>query len=164
MKNVFVTFIVFAVGLGIGYYLRGAEAGDIQAKQIVGKKTGGESTVHRTDANAAQKPLTQADVTNAIVGVWQSTDDASFTREFLVDSSVIDRYTGGEAATSEGRWAIFTAPQGEPPPFPIPKGTIYLKISDPEEVQYFNIIHISDTDLTLAYFGGKEIQTYTRKK
>jgi hypothetical protein len=165
MKKLALLVLIFAVGLGTGFYFWGLDNISYlseQMKDVVERSPSAQAAPRREDVTV--KPLTASEITAGIMGVWQSTDDATFTRTFSVDASVIDAYGGDEAATVEGRWAVLTAPQGEPPPFPIKPGTIYLRISSLEEVMYFKVVQVTESTMELLYLDGNGVQKFERKK
>lgn len=162
MRKIIFVLFVFALGLGTGFYLWGFDDLSVTQKMTDLVKRAPSLPALRQDAE--KKPLTATEITQRLIGVWQSTDDAKFTRAFAVDSTVVDAYETDPGSTIESRWAIFTAPQGEPPPFPIPSGTIYLKISSVEEVLYFKVVDVTSDTLELMYLDGGGIQKYARKK
>jgi hypothetical protein len=165
MKRVAFVLIVYVVGLGTGFYLWGSD--DVQSITASLMKTmeNNSSTIPTTGReDTVPKKLTASDITAGIIGVWQNVEDQKFTRTFSIDATIEDAYIENETATVEGRWAIFTAPEGEPPPFTIPKGTIYLRISSPEEVQYYKVVLLTDKVLDLEYLDGGGVQKFERKK
>lgn len=155
------TLLVFTAGLGTGFYLWGVDDVPRMSREIKAS-LGTLSSAEPERADVAKKELTAADITSGVIGTWRSDDDSKFQRTFSVDATVVDTYEGDEAVT-EGRWAVFTAPEGEPPPFPIAKGTVYLRLSFLEEVLYFKVVALTNNNLELVFLDGGGVQNFTRQ-
>lgn len=99
-----------------------------------------------------------------IVGVWRSTEDAKFTREFKNDGMVIDAYEGS-MPNSDARWTIFTKQipiNGYSEP--LEDGAIYLAIAAPKsDVLYFKIIKVDAHNLELVYLDRGGTLTFTKE-
>lgn len=164
MRRIYFTLFVYALGIGTGFYLWRFNEQVVAQKmeQLVNQVPRAQNELERQDV--APVKLSASDITANIIGMWKSSDDTKFTRSFSVDASVVDAYEGNDSATVEGRWAVFTAPEGEPPPFQIPAGTIYLKISSVEEVLYFKVLKLDAETLELAYLDGNGVQKFLRQK
>jgi len=91
-----------------------------------------------------------------IVGMWRSTDDAKFTREFHGNGGVVDRYEGDDRATSVGEWAIIADPTAEPVQLPVIKEATYLRIVFAEETLYYTVSELARDTLQLVFLdrGG----------
>ena len=158
MRLIIILFF-FVAGLGVGYYF-GFDHGFERAI--------GDPELLAESAQEDNTPIAQQDTDDAIqapsgvVGVWQSKDDAQFTREFREDGAVVDRYAGDESATTEGVWRLFMYPTEEQVPFTIQPGVQYLRIAIPEEVLYFSITKVDTNDLDLVYLGLGNTLHFTR--
>jgi len=97
-----------------------------------------------------------------LTGVWQSTQDTRFVREFRSDGTVTDRYEGMDDATSTGSWNFVEDPSKEQDELPAVHNAKILKIQFPEEVLYFALINLTDTGLTLSYLGRGNTLEFTR--
>ena len=146
MKMLLIALVVLIVGAGVGYYL-GA-----------GKN---KSTQLPPDVKSAEhaKP---ADVRVTVVGVWQSTDDAKFTREFRSDGTFADRYQNDASATAEGQWVVFVGPGNEPASVPLKKGITYVKLTYPEERAFFSLTKLTSDSLELVYLDRGGTLSFTK--
>jgi len=112
--------------------------------------------------NGVAVPSEQASI--ELSGTWRSTDDARFIREFKSDGTVIDSYEGDEGATTQGSWNFVEDPSKEKAELPVVKDAHILKLQFPEEVLYFALIDLSDTNLTLSYLSRGNTLNFTRVK
>ena len=100
-----------------------------------------------------------------IIGVWKSTQDARFTREFKNDGMVIDTYEGS-MPNSAARWNIFTKqiPVNEYSGS-LEDGAIYLAIAAPtkSEALYFKITKVDAHNLELVYLDRGGTLVFTKE-
>lgn len=166
MKYFFLLILLVASAGGGYFFGRGGTLEDAQSwlGEVTQQKgsipTGQDSTEMTPDAIIT--PVPTADITTGIVHVWKSVDDPKFTREFERDATVVDRYEGDEAATSKGLWTLLVSPMSEPPPFPVQEGVSYIKLSFAEEVLYFSVGKLTETELELVYLDGGEVLRFTK--
>ncbi len=99
-----------------------------------------------------------------IEGTWKSTDDARFVRSFTADGTVTDRYEGDDSATVSGTWSFVADPTKEQAELPVVKDAKVLKLQFPEEVMYFALTNLSETDLSMIYLSGNGSLEFTRVK
>lgn len=86
----------------------------------------------------------------AIVAKWQNIEDPKFTREFLSDGSVVDRYEGDESATQTGIWA--PSGMGEIPfSVPVDETKKDFTLTFGNEKYFFRVMEITRTKLVLMY-------------
>jgi hypothetical protein len=104
----------------------------------------------------------EADAELSITGAWRSADDARFVREFRADGTVEDRYEGDEGATVSGAWNVVADPASEQAELPSAEGMRVVKIQFPEEVLYFSVVNVTDTELELSYLGRGNTLRFTR--
>jgi hypothetical protein len=100
-------------------------------------------------------------VTENILGVWQSTDDDSFTREFRSGGIAIDSYEG-ETAT-EGIWTAFTSESDVETPFTQQPDVIYLEMrmgGGQDEILYFTVVKLTPEELDLTYLDRGGIMSF----
>ena len=96
-------------------------------------------------------------VSRAMIGTWKSADDPKFTREFREDGTVLDRYEGGESATREGIWGVFTADMAATGTTTgLAPGVVYLQMTINDVSVYFSVIRAADT-LEFAYLEGGQL-------
>ena len=96
------------------------------------------------------------------VGVWQSVDDAKFTREFREDGTVTDTYEG-DAATITGSWSQVIDVAAEPFQFPAVGDATFLKLLMGSETMYVAISADTTADkLVLLNLSGNGVLTFTR--
>ena len=115
-----------------------------------------------SDVDAIIETIRGEDVSEMIVGLWESTDDDKFTREFLGTGTVTDRYEGDEFATSVGTWELLDSLSGEPISTPAAAGATYLKIVFSEEVLYFTVSEVLDDTLQLIFLDRGGALNFTR--
>ena len=98
-----------------------------------------------------------------IIGMWRSTQDPKFTREFKNDGKVIDAYEGS-LPDFNGRWVIFTKQMPvDALPEALEDGTVYLSIATPEsEALYFKIVSINSRELQLVYLDRGGVFSFTK--
>ena len=96
----------------------------------------------------------------ALVGTWESTDDAKFVRSFVADGSVIDAYEDTE--DSLGTWEYITDLSNEPSSLPDIGDVPVVKLSFTEEVFYFSVVPEGDNSVSMAYLNGNGILNFTR--
>ncbi len=103
------------------------------------------------------------DSSSDLIGVWRSTQDPKYTREFEASGAVIDRYEGDESATATGTWSVFTAadaPDGLP--FEIRGSDRYVLITSDGEALHFRIADASENQLELVYMDRGGVLTFVR--
>lgn len=161
MDKIAIALVFLSAGLAGGYYLW-ALNGVGEIEHALGKPIPLPPLSASTTQTLEQSSLSESEISRGIIGVWQSADDPSFTREFSVDATVTDTYDGVAPETIEGRWAVFTSPTGEKPPFPIGKGITYLRISMPEEAMYFNVTKLTEKEIELTYLDSGELVSFQR--
>lgn len=95
-------------------------------------------------------------------GTWRSKEDARFVRVFTTDGSVTDRYEGDDSATVSGTWNVVEDPATERPELPAIEGAQVIKVQFSEEVLYFAITKLTETDLSMIYLSGNGSLEFTR--
>lgn len=154
MKNGVIIVIVLILGLGTGYYLG---LGNLFGKGGMSDSKPAEQT---SQVAANPKP---AEVKVTIVGIWKSTDDAKFTREFHADGSFVDKYANDSSTTAEGQWKVFVGPgNGEPASLPLKVGVTYVKLSFPEEAAFFSLTKLTSDSLELVYLDRGGTLSFTK--
>lgn len=111
----------------------------------------------------AETPDPAIIIRDNILGVWQSTDDENFTREFRDGNVVIDSYTGSE--DTEAVFDIFTANPEADYPFPLEEGRVYLVMMTSENREddlYFEVTNLTPTELDLIYLNRGGVLQFTR--
>lgn len=112
------------------------------------------------------KPDVRVVVGETMQGRWRSTEDAKFTRAFLEQGNVVDRYSGEVVST--GTYAVFTKnlPPIEPPQFPLEDNAVYVQLTmsgSQSEVLNFKVsLNAEGDQLTLIYMDRGGATTYTR--
>ena len=159
MRLIFTIFI-FALGAAAGYYIGSGKDISALLRRFEDVKKVAEKTVSLSKL-APTSSTSIPEAVGEIPGVWRNAEDSTFTREFRVDGTVFDRYGGKPDATTEGQWHVFTSSSDEQTPFPLEEGVTYLAIKMVEEVLYFDVRKLSDSELELVYQGGGVIR-FTR--
>lgn len=162
MVKVALAVLIFVLGLSSGYYLW-ALNGVGEIEHALGKPIPLPPHIISSAQEEEEAMLSESNISREIIGTWESVDDVTFTREFSADTTVTDTYVGSAPEAIEGRWAMFTSPAGEKPPFPISNGVTYLRITMPEEALYFSVTTLTETELELAYLDGNGVQKFERK-
>lgn len=100
-----------------------------------------------------------------IVGVWKSTQDTKFTREFTNSGAVIDYYDNKSVTT--GTWQVFTEAKPLAVSFPLEKTAIYVQMKtseDPNGTLNFKLMKLTPETLELVYMERGNTNTFTRTK
>lgn len=95
-------------------------------------------------------------------GTWRSKEDARFVRVFTTDGTVTDRYEGDDNATVTGTWSVVEDPASERPELVVNGNVQVIKIQFAEEVLYFAIANLTETDLSMIYLSGNGSLEFTR--
>ncbi len=106
--------------------------------------------------------VSDEDTSVSLAGTWQSTDDSKFVRTFTEAGAVTDTYEGDDEATTVGTWVFVTDPSKEQAELPAVKDAKVIKIQFPEEVLYFALLDLSETNLSLSYLGRGNTLNFTR--
>ena len=104
------------------------------------------------------------EVAASLDGTWKSKEDARFVRTFKADGTVTDRYEGDDSATVSGTWSFVMDPTKEQAELPVVKDAKVLKLQFPEEVMYFALTQLTETDLSMIYLSGNGSLEFTRVK
>lgn len=155
MRTLITIIIILLIGLGLGYYF--------------GYDWGYEKAVKSDIPEDEHKGLwddkdyrVSAAASSALVGVWQSNEDANFTREFNKDGSAYDKYEG---ETDQGvlGWSLFTKEEpdtdfaGE-----FEDGAVYMRMTNGSESLYFKIIKVTPEELELVYLDRGNILSFKK--
>jgi hypothetical protein len=97
-------------------------------------------------------------VSESIVGTWQDTTDAKFSREFKADGTAVDSYEGKKV--SSGTWVAFT--KANPPEMlgiPLEESTVYIQMTmagTQADKLNFKVAKLTPDELQLVYMdrGG----------
>ena len=87
-------------------------------------------------------------------GTWRSKEDARFVRVFTTDGIVTDRYEGDDSATVTGTWNVVEDLATERPELVVNGNVQVIKVQFAEEVLYFAIAALTETDLSMIYLSG----------
>ncbi|MDP3402428.1 MAG: hypothetical protein Q8S35_00525, partial [bacterium] len=87
-------------------------------------------------------------------GTWQSKQDARFVRVFTVDGTITDRYEGDDSATVTGTWNVVENLASERPELVVNGNVQVIRVQFAEEVLYFAIAALTETDLSMIYLSG----------
>jgi hypothetical protein len=113
----------------------------------------------------AQAAPSIADVRQAMIGTWQSTDDTRFPRELDADGTAIDHYEGA-TETLKGTWLVF---DGNAPP-PDVKGralmpnAIYLELKQSDDTLFFGLTALIGQMLKMVYLERGSALSFDRIK
>ena len=122
----------------------------------------GEDVPAPTSMNDVARP--NEEVAVSLDGTWKSKEDARFIRTFKADGTVTDRYEGDDSATVSGTWSFVADPSKEQGELPVVKDAKVLKLQFPEEVMYFALTDLTETDLSMIYLSGNGSLEFTRVK
>lgn len=95
-------------------------------------------------------------------GTWRSKEDARFVRVFTSDGTITDRYEGEDSATVTGTWSVVEDPASERPELVVNGDVQVIKVQFAEEVIYFAIAALTETDLSMIYLSGNGSLEFTR--
>lgn len=117
--------------------------------------------------DAAEGAGTAQDVAAAvdqnIVGVWQSTDDPLFVREFKTGGVQVDYFDGEADAT--GTWKTFTKTKPLTVAFPLDAGVTYVQISDSKDTSVilnFRVNKLTPESLEMTYMERGNTLSFQR--
>jgi hypothetical protein len=113
-----------------------------------------QTPVEEPSSETANEEVSTVQSSMDLAGTWRSKEDARFIRVFMVDGTVTDRYEGDESATMSGTWNVVEDPSKEQAELPTIENTQVIKVQFPEEVMYFAIRTLTETDLSLIYLSG----------
>lgn len=113
-------------------------------------------------ATASTTASTAPATVNEFFGTWKSDQDAKFTREFMSDGRVVDKYAGDAKATMTGSWGIVANPSAEPVKLPDVGGATVLKLKFPDTTMYFAVTGVSSTNLSMNYLNGNGALNFTK--
>jgi len=95
-------------------------------------------------------------------GTWRSKEDTRFIRVFNVDGTITDRYEGDDSATVSGTWNVVENLASERPELVVNGSVQVIKVQFAEEVLYFAIANLTETDLSMIYLSGNGSLEFTR--
>lgn len=123
-----------------------------------------DEPVAPTRVEQAANPVgkTNRDVTLELDGKWRSTDDPRFVRTFSSNGAVTDFYEDDQADTVSGTWRFIEDPASEQGDLPAVTDAKVIKVMFPEEVLYFAITKLTDTELNLSYLPRGNTLSFTR--
>ncbi len=151
--------ILTAIVGGVSLYFAAYSAATFPLKK--GVQAAVTASDLRPAADGAMSPEAGA-VSRAMVGMWRSTDDPRFTREFKEDGTVIDRYESVPSATRKGIWGAFTADMAEGGTATgLAGGVVYIQITINDASLYFSVVRAADT-LQLVYLNRGGQSNFTR--
>lgn len=105
-------------------------------------------------------------VHRALVGTWQNTGDARFTREFAADGTVVDRYADDPRSAAKGTWLLFNgnAPPAEAKPYPMTPDATYLEIRQNGDMLFYGLANLSSQTLEMVYLERGNRLSFARLK
>lgn len=95
----------------------------------------------------------------ALIGTWESADDAKFTQSFSEDGTMKDWYDG--ELMGEGTWKLYASSEAPPIDMPLTEGAVYLSITQPVGLESTTLIYRIDAatperlDLTYTSRGNQ---------
>jgi len=110
------------------------------------------------NGGAEQEEAIEA-ISESIRGTWKSLDDEKFSRTFLDDGTVIDRYEGGEE--TDGTWTIFTKNSGITTTFTLQPEVMYLRLIMGEDTMYFSLSKLTTEELELTHLERGNLLRFT---
>lgn len=146
---------VLAIAAALGWWYWSSMQPDAEMPTGTATETAPEESVNGIAADSSV-------TANKLVGNWESKDDAKFTREFTAQGTVTDRYDGSLESTISGKWSFVADPSKEQAELPVVKDAKVIKIQFPEEVLYFALTDLTETDLAMIYLTGNGTLRFTR--
>ncbi len=122
--------------------------------------TGSTTTIDTTN-----RPDFTTIVSESLVGIWKSTTDAKFIREFAKNGTVIDMYDGKKVTT--GTWKVFMSEKPLKVTFPLERETIYVQMiasGAKGETFTFKLGKLTPDELQLTYMERGGVNTFVRVK
>ena len=103
-------------------------------------------------------------VSESILGKWQSTEDAKFTREFKAGNAVEDRYDN--KVVSSGLWVAFEKGiQAPEVPYPLADNVIYIQMTmqgTQADTLNFKLTKLTPEELQLIYMDRGGVLQFKR--
>lgn len=143
-RNALLALLAAALIVGAGYYF------------FTGKADAPTTTDPSSDEMRNRER-----VGDPLVGVWQSKEDARFSRTFYADGSFTDRYEGEPSATQPGEWKR-TAGTNADLSSSLEAGLDGLELVIDGDVYRFGIIDVTVDSLELVYLDRGGVLTFTR--
>lgn len=99
-----------------------------------------------------------------LVGVWQSDDDELFSREFMSNGTVIDRYITETLVETVGTWVYLNKEEIKEANLPETGNIDVIKIEfeDMSEPFFFSVVPQENGELSMAYLNGNGILNFKR--
>jgi copper homeostasis protein (lipoprotein) len=100
-----------------------------------------------------------------LVGIWRSTQDTKYTREFKAEGAVIDKYEGTTNDTQSGVWNVITDPTTIPTTLPAVGNATFINVVFGQDIFYYSVAASSTPDhLSLVGLNGKSNLDFNRVK
>ncbi len=115
-------------------------------------------------ADGPEAAMTATEAANALTGLWQSKEDATFRREFMADGTLVDTYGAGNATVTMGTWIVFTAdmPLPDGATFQLNMKDAYVGITTGTVPDYYRIASATAADLELVHMTTAGTLSFTR--
>lgn len=96
-----------------------------------------------------------------IIGIWRSTQDPKFVREFKADGSAVDSYEG--SADVKGTWRVFSAQDPIDVKFLLEPDAAYIQITDDSSgLLHFKVGKLTPEELELVYMDRGGVLLFER--
>lgn len=121
-----------------------------------------EVVVENVDVSEETSVFTASDLN----GVWVSTEDSNFTREFEEGGVVTDKYEGVDDATSVGSWTVVDDVSEESVELPsVEEDQLVLRLVFDTETLYFAVTPDSTpSELSMTYLNGNGVLSFVREE
>jgi hypothetical protein len=149
-----IIIFIFIVAVGGAYYFGAREAKAPASSDEAAQAASTSPLAGDEHAYQGDNRLSAAE--SALVGKWQSNEDANFTRVFNADGTIVDSYTGA-SADQPGTWSLFTKESLDPSfTYPYEDGAVYLKVAAGQDLLFFKLVKATPDELDLIYLdrGG----------
>ncbi|MDQ5912203.1 MAG: MliC protein [Patescibacteria group bacterium] len=174
-KTTIVILIILLVLVGWFAYDKGYKNGVLKNSNPVIASLKNEQS-NSVPANSVPSNITPATptspdiaqiVSQSIVGVWKSTQDEKFTREFTNAGVIVDYYDN--KAVTTGTWVAFTNQKPLKVSFPLEKEVVYIQMTTtdnhagiPDSTLNFKLTKLTPEILELIYMDRGGMNTFTR--
>lgn len=86
-----------------------------------------------------------------LVGEWRSSEDSSFTRVFSADKTFHDTYAG-DPVGAPGTWEVSAGKADQ------------IQLSSEGDTMTFDVVSLTENDLSMIYLGRGNLLRFTRSK
>ncbi len=163
-----VTLLVIVIVLFGGWFLYvHSEAAAPQPTPQAPATTAAPTAIQTSQSGLNPAPaLNEAAVATNINGVWQSTDDPSYSVDITSSGKWTDDYKEAGATTTiseTGTYTFFTSANPDPDfSGPLASGVVYLKLVEGPDTYFYSVLEATNNQLQLSYLARGNTLSFVR--